>query len=219
MKRMLVVVVDNTDKAYEGATALERLSEESTVGLHDSVVVTKNSDGTIAVVRTYETDPEATMGGTAVGSMIGVLGGPVGLAVGAASGFVIGAATDIVRARVGRDFVKDVADALVPGKTALVAEIDEDDTDPVDARMQPLGGTIFRREFRTWPTRNMHTRSPRLRPTSLKRKPNAPQAAPHARADSRTEREVVRQDHAADALPFVLVRCCADCLCVSDYSV
>jgi uncharacterized membrane protein len=147
MKRMLVVVVDNADKAYEGATALERLSEESMIGLHDSVVVTKNSDGMIAVVRTYESDPEATMGGTAVGSMIGLLGGPVGLAVGAASGFVIGAAADVMGARVGRDFVKDVADALVPGKTALVAEIDEDDTDPVDARMQPLGGTIFRREL------------------------------------------------------------------------
>jgi uncharacterized membrane protein len=148
MKRMLVVVVDNADKAYEGASALERLSEESTIGLHDAVVVTKNSDdGTITVVRTYESDPEGTMGGTAVGSMIGLLGGPVGLAVGAATGFVIGAAADVMGARVGRDFVRNVTDALAPGKTALVAQIDEDETDPVDARMQPLGGTIFRREL------------------------------------------------------------------------
>jgi hypothetical protein len=38
MKRMLVVVVDNADKAYEGASALERLSEESTIGAEPSSV-------------------------------------------------------------------------------------------------------------------------------------------------------------------------------------
>ena len=138
MKRMLVVVVDNADKAYEGSKALERLNEESMIGLHDAVVVTKNSDGAITVVKTYETDPEATMGGTAVGTLIGVLGGPVGLAVGAASGFVIGAAADIARARVGRDFVKNrhalrsaVSETAVARRACCAAHV---------RRRRPIGG-------------------------------------------------------------------------------
>jgi hypothetical protein len=63
-------------------------------------------------------------------------GGPIGLAVGATTGFVLGAAADIAKARMGRHFVREIADALGPGHTALVAEIDEEDTDPVDGRMQ-----------------------------------------------------------------------------------
>jgi uncharacterized membrane protein len=145
MKRMLVVFFDSEEKAYEGARVLQTLYEESMIGVDDDVVVTKDRDGTTRVVKTHDADPQGTMGGTAVGSLIGFLGGPVGLAVGAASGFVLGAAADIARARLGRDFVRDVENALVPGQIALIAEIDEEDTDPVNAQMRALGGSIFRR--------------------------------------------------------------------------
>ena len=148
MKRMLVVIFDSEDKAYEGARALETLSEESMIAVYDDVVVKKDGDGTTTtVVKTHDTDPQGTMGGTAVGSLIGLLGGPIGLAVGATTGFVLGAAADVARARLGRHFVREVADALGPGHTALVAEIDEEDTDPVDGRMRALGGSIFRSDL------------------------------------------------------------------------
>jgi uncharacterized membrane protein len=149
MKRMLVVIFDSEEKAYEAARALETLSEESMIAVYDDVVVKKDSGGTTtSVVKTHDTDPQGTMGGTAVGSLIGLLGGgPIGLAVGATTGFVLGAAADVARARLGRHFVREVADALAPGHTAPVAEIDEEDTDPVDSRMRALGGSIFRSDL------------------------------------------------------------------------
>jgi uncharacterized membrane protein len=149
MKRMLVVIFDSEEKAYEGARGLETLSEESMIAVYDDVVVKKDGDGTTtSVVKTHDTDPQGTMGGTAVGSLIGLLGGgPIGLAVGATTGFVLGAAADVARARLGRHFVREIADALGPGHTALVAEIDEEDTDPVDGRMRALGGSIFRSDL------------------------------------------------------------------------
>src|SRR4029453_17353876 len=145
MKRMLVVIFDSEEKAYEGVRALETLSEESMIAVYDDVVVKKDGDGTTtSVVKTHDTDPQGTMGGTAVGMLVGLLGGgPIGLAVGATTGFVLGAVADVARARLGRHFVREVADALAPGHTALVAEIDEEDTDPVDGRMRALGGAIF----------------------------------------------------------------------------
>jgi uncharacterized membrane protein len=147
MERMLVVVFDNQEKALEAARALEILNEESVIALDAEAVVTKDLSGATTIVTSHHLDPEGTMGGTAVGSLIGMLGGPVGLAVGTAAGFAVGAATDFVRARVDRDFVHDVARTLQPGKVALVAEIDEEDTEFVDARMQPLGGTVLRRDL------------------------------------------------------------------------
>ena len=147
MERMLVVVFDSEDKAHDASRALEILGEGSVIALDADAVVTKDLSGAMTTVTTHHLDPEGTMGGTAIGSVIGMLGGPVGLAVGTAAGLAVGAATDLVRARVDRDFVHDVARTLQPGKAALVAEIDEEDTALVDVRMHELGGTVLRRDL------------------------------------------------------------------------
>jgi len=147
MERMLVVVFDTEANAYEGSRALQSLAEDSMIAVYAIRVVAKDGSAAITITNSYDPLPQGTMGGTAVGTLIGMLGGPAGLAVGAASGFVIGATTDLVRARVGDDFIADVANALLPGKAALVAEIEEDFTDSVDARMKALGGLMFRRDL------------------------------------------------------------------------
>ena len=78
---------------------------------------------------------------------IGLFGGPVGLAIGAATGAAAGATADMARARLDQDFVADISESLAPGKTALVAEINEDEPEAVDGRMHALGGRIFRRDL------------------------------------------------------------------------
>jgi uncharacterized membrane protein len=145
MERMLVVVFKDDVKAYEGSRELQRFDEDGSIALYASRVVSKDLDGKVTVTDTFDVLPEGTMGGTAIGSLIGLLGGPVGLAVGAAGGLVIGATTDFARTRVARDFVADVAAVLGPGKTAVIAEIDEESTDRVDGSMEALGGRVFRR--------------------------------------------------------------------------
>jgi len=145
MERMLAVVFDSEAKAHEGAHAVLNLNEEGVIGLYAMRVLVKDVAGVTAVFKTYDVLPEGTMGGTAIGTLIGLLGGPVGLAIGAASGLALGAATDLARARVAGDFVADVLKALVPGKAAVVAQMDEESTEPVDTCMDMLGGFVFRR--------------------------------------------------------------------------
>jgi uncharacterized membrane protein len=147
MERMLVAVFESEAKAYDGSRALQALEGDGTIAVYASRVVTRHEDGTTTVARIEDPLPDATMGGTAIGSLIGMLGGPVGLALGAATGVAIGAATDWTRARVDREFVSDVTSALAAGKAALVAEIDEESTAPADARLNALGGSVFRREL------------------------------------------------------------------------
>ena len=102
-------------------------------------------DGTVSVKQLDDEGPIGTLTGTAVGSLIGLLGGPSGMAIGALSGMTLGALYDIDTARVGEDFVNEVSKSLPPNKVALIAEIDEEWTTPVDARMEALGGIVFRR--------------------------------------------------------------------------
>jgi len=145
MDRMLVVVFDNESKAYQGEQALNQLNGEGSIAIYAETVLTKNGDGTTTMKQESDQGPLGTLGGTAFGSLIGLLGGPAGFVAGAAAGALAGSVADLDNARVGADFVDDVNKKLSPGRVAVIAEIDEDWTTPVDTRMEALGGTVFRR--------------------------------------------------------------------------
>src|SRR5258708_19434847 len=147
MDRMLVVVFDNESKDYEGSRSLQQLDGDGSIAVYAARVDAKNSDGTAVVKEGADTGPLGTLTGTAVGSLVGLLGGPVGVAVGAAGGSLIGAIADLDNVRVGSDFLSDVAETLTPGKVAVVAEVDEEWTTPVDTRMEALGGVVLRRSL------------------------------------------------------------------------
>ncbi len=146
MNRMLVVVFGNEGKAYEGKQALWQLDAEGSISVYASAVVTKNPDGSASV---KQEDPGllGTLVGTPVGGLIGLIGGPTGAAIGAATGLAAGIMADLDNARIGDDFIEDVRAGLFAGEAAVVAEVEEDWTTPVDSRMESLGGTVFRRSL------------------------------------------------------------------------
>ena len=145
MDRMLVVVFNSETKAYEGKKALLQLDSEGSISVYGYAVVAKNVDGTASIKQGDDAGPLGTLAGTALGSLIGALFGPVGLAVGATAGLTGGASFDLLNAGVGEDFIDEVSKALTQGKVAVVAEIEEDWTTPVDTRMEAIGGTVYRR--------------------------------------------------------------------------
>jgi uncharacterized membrane protein len=142
---MLVVVFDSENKAYEGKKALSQLENEGSIAVYSYAVIGKNPDGTATLKQGDDPGPLGTLVGTSVGSLIGLLGGPVGLAIGATAGLFAGGMADLNNARVGEDFIDDVGQELKPNKFAVVAEIQEDWTTPVDSRMEAIGGKVYRR--------------------------------------------------------------------------
>src|SRR6516162_8265568 len=145
MDRMLVVIFPNESKAYEGKKALQQLDGEGSITVYAYAVLAKNADGTAAVKQGDDVGPMGTLLGTSLGTLIGAVGGPAGMAIGAAAGLGAGSAVDLDNARIGSDFIDDVQKVLSPNKVALIADIEEDWTTPVDTRMEAIGGTVFRR--------------------------------------------------------------------------
>ncbi len=145
MDRMLVVVFDNETKAYEGKKALLALDAEGSVGVYAYAVISKQGDGKVTVKKEDDPGPVGTLLGGSVAALIGLLGGPVAAAVAGAAGAYAGFGFDVDSARIGGDFVQDVGKLLTPKRSALVAEIDEDWTTPVDTGMEAIGGTVIRR--------------------------------------------------------------------------
>lgn len=144
MEKMLVVVFDNETKAYEGSRALNQLDSEGSIAIHAEAIIGKNNDGTITVKQGDGDFPIRTVSGTAIGSLIGLLGGPAGLAVGALAGTMVGSIADLFVAGVDSDFLAEASNALTPGKYAIVADVSEEWVTPVDTRMEALNGFVFR---------------------------------------------------------------------------
>jgi len=145
MDRMLVVVFDNENKAFQGKTALMQLQDQGNVNVYGYAVVAENADRTATIKQADNSGPLGSLFGMSFGALIGALFGPAGLVLGSAAGLGSGAAVDFTNLGVGQDYLDDVSKALIPGKVALVAQVDEDWTTPVDSNMEALGGVVFRR--------------------------------------------------------------------------
>jgi hypothetical protein len=115
--------------------------------------------------------------GLALGSLVGLLGGPVGLAVGALTGTLVGAMRDIWVAGVDIDFIAQAQARLQTGKVALVAEIEEEWVVPVDTALEAVGGQVLRRSRNVLPTRRSTRTWRRSAPTSPRWRPRWPRPA------------------------------------------
>lgn len=144
MEKMLVVIFDNETKAYEGSHALGELDKEGSISIHAETVIQKNNDGSVSMKRTEPNFPIRAISGTAIGSLIGLFGGPVGVGIGAALGATSGLIGDVYVANFDEAFLADVSAALKPGKFAVVADVSEEWVTPVDTRMEAIGGVVLR---------------------------------------------------------------------------
>lgn len=145
MDKLIVVVFDNEVDAFNGISALKDLHSEGTITLFSQTVIQKSMDGEISVKEEQDQGPIGTLFGMATGSLIGLLGGPIGFMIGTTSGALAGMIYDLNAAGVDADFVDDVSEALVTDTTAIIAEVDEDWTVPIDTKMFESNGIVFRR--------------------------------------------------------------------------
>ena len=153
MHNYIAVVFDDSNKAYEGLHALWQLDDSAAITVHGTGVIHRDSLGEIQV-DTKETHPAVgTAVGVGIGALLGALAGPAGAAIGAAGGAALGAATggvvgvaaDLTRADTREQAAAETGFVLRNGQSAVLADVSEDWTSPVDTRMKSLGGTVYRR--------------------------------------------------------------------------
>jgi len=145
VNKVIFVGFDTEQKAYEGRRALHDLHRDGTLTLYNDAVVVKDPAGAVALRQAPGAEPIGTVGGMLTGGLVGLLGGPVGAAVGLGAGTLIGAAFDLTKEGIDKQFVEDAGARLEPGKAAVIAEVDEHWQAPLDARVETLGGTLLRR--------------------------------------------------------------------------
>ncbi|GGZ74856.1 DUF1269 domain-containing protein [Algibacter mikhailovii] len=145
MNKMIITVFNTEEQAFEGLTAFKTLHKNGDIKVSATAVINKNDAGEVEMKQVSDNGPVGTAIGTLSGALIGLIAGPAGMAFGAMAGMYGGMFYDLDNADVDSTFLNEVAKALEDGKTALIADVDEAWTAPVDNKMNALDAMVYRR--------------------------------------------------------------------------
>jgi uncharacterized membrane protein len=143
---VIVVGFSDDDRAYEAMTALNELASQGQIGLDEAAVVIRDHDGHIDVKDQVAHDGFAgTASGGLVGLLIGILAGPLGILLGGATGLAAGSLFDLADAEDTDSALTEVSKTVKVGRTSLLAQVEEQSPEVIDAAMARLSGTVVRR--------------------------------------------------------------------------
>ena len=108
--QIIVATFDNTNSAYDAATALKGLKDKGITDFKPKagVMVKKDDKGNLSLIEAKDRPLWGTGIGTLGGALIGLIGGAPGAAIGAAIGAMSGLTGDAVTEALDSDFVDSV---------------------------------------------------------------------------------------------------------------
>ena len=130
MRNLIVVVYDTEFKAEEVRLDFIKMQKSYLVSLEDAVIAEKKPNGKIKLHQMYNLTASGAVGGGFWGTLIGLIfmNPLLGLVVGAGAGAVAGALSDV---GINDNFMKQLAEKLTPGTSALFVLVDSTLTDKV----------------------------------------------------------------------------------------
>lgn len=140
---LVVVEYDDQYKAEEMRLKLQKMQKEYLIDLEDAVVGVKDERGKIKLHQMFNLTAQGAMGGGFWGALVGLifLNPLLGMAVGAAAGAASGALRDV---GIDDKFMKELADGLPPGTSALFVLIRKSTPERVLDELKGTGGKILR---------------------------------------------------------------------------
>jgi uncharacterized membrane protein len=146
IENVVVVRFTEPSKAYQALSVLKESDAEGRIGLRSAAVVERTAEGALRTPEGADNlGPVGMAGGSLLGMLIGVLGGPVGVLVGWGAGALVGGAFDIDRTEKSDEALTAIGRAIPQGSTAVMATVAEPAVEVIDGEMAKLGGEVTRR--------------------------------------------------------------------------
>jgi uncharacterized membrane protein len=140
---VVVVQFDESSKAYQALSELNRLGREGRVNVNSAVLLERAEDGGVRVPEGADNAAGYSVAtGGLVGMLIGALGGPIGMLLGGSIGVMSGSAGELARSSDQEVALQVIGERLQPGSPALVAEVEEPAEEVIDGAMSALGGKV-----------------------------------------------------------------------------
>ncbi|MEI6305263.1 MAG: DUF1269 domain-containing protein [Deltaproteobacteria bacterium] len=142
MSELIIVGFKGEFIADEVLLDLEKMQQIHKINIDDAVVAVRKADGPIKIKHCNL----LVMSDAAMGSLFGmVLGGPVGLIVGGVIGAAVGETVKVLtHIGITDEFVKEVADIMEPGSSAIFIRVHKDVSDSVVEELKKFNGKLLR---------------------------------------------------------------------------
>lgn len=142
MSNLVVLVFDEQDEAAQVRETLSSIKQAGRISLDDSAIVEKDADGKVHIKNELDRGVKiGALGGSLIGLLIGSVFFPIaGLVLGALGGGLVGASANM---GISHKFVKQVADQLQPGGSALFVIVRDADPTVTLAALREYSGTVY----------------------------------------------------------------------------
>lgn len=144
MKNVIVASFKEESKAIEALHKLNELDSFGDITIYDQIMVRKNADEKLEILKQDDSEGWRTLTGMGVGSLLGLLGGPVGFGIGLFTGTAIGVIADASHYDFAEDFIAKVEKKIANRTVTIIAEIEEYSEVFVDNYLRPFDAVISR---------------------------------------------------------------------------
>lgn len=146
MSDILVITFEDQVQAPQVLQTLKKLESQEMLNLEDAAVIVKNANGKIEVKNMTEANVKK---GAAVGGALGLIVGSLifplaGIALGAAGGALVGKS---LGDGVDKKFVKDVQESLIPGGSAILFIVKNENIGLLVTALRPYSGKLYQSTF------------------------------------------------------------------------
>jgi len=142
---MIVIAFDNEYEAQQVLDTLKSMEKMDVVDLKNGAVIVRSESGEVKINETSDFDTkQGAIGGAVAGAVLGLLGGGLlkGALLGAAGGAAAGKFVDL---GLEDDFLKEIADNLGSGSSAVVALVDFEQVDRAMEELDKFAGAHIMR--------------------------------------------------------------------------
>ncbi len=138
-----IATFPESSEAYEALSELRQAAGAGRIDVDAAVIAKRDTDGRLSFA---EGQDDVIGTGSLVGTLIGILGGPLGMLVGWGTGALVGSYSDAERADHVDTALGEISQHLPAGATAIVAEVEEVTPEVLDNIVTSRGGTVLRRD-------------------------------------------------------------------------
>lgn len=146
MQNIIAVNFKVESEGYQAITALSRTPVREHAAILEMALV-KKTDGNLTVCDSFSSGvhtTDDTVRGGFIGSMIGILGGPIGVLLGGSTGMLAGNLVDADDAKNTASLIETVAAKMIDGEVSLIILAEEEDESELDIFMKDFQVEIIR---------------------------------------------------------------------------
>ena len=146
MRDLVLATFKEPAQTYQAFSDIKVDSVNSAYTVYQMAVVEKEDDR-IIVKDSFDSGIDTTddtWKGGLIGTVVGILGGPLGILLGGAAGALIGNTIDAGDAADNSSLLLAISDDLSSGQTGLVILVDEPGPKPLDLRLNQYKCKIYR---------------------------------------------------------------------------